>query len=53
MNIDQVRSETHGCEVVIHFNNAGSALMPHTVINCLTYEELHGAFEAAELKQSC
>ncbi|HAS42026.1 MAG TPA: aminotransferase [Microscillaceae bacterium] len=52
MNIEKLRSETPGCAHVIHFNNAGSALMPQAVIeaqqNYLNYEINQGGYEAVD-----
>ena len=52
MNIAQLRADTPGCNQVIHFNNAGAALMPHTVAEAIrryiTEEEYQGGYETAE-----
>ncbi len=53
MDVDRARSETPGCKDIIHFNNAGAALMPQPVIDA-QIEHLHlearvGGYEAADV----
>ncbi|MCE6980979.1 aminotransferase class V-fold PLP-dependent enzyme [Pseudomonas frederiksbergensis] len=51
MNIEQLRADTPGVEQLIHFNNAGAALMPDPVIDVMTrhlqLEARLGGYEAA------
>ena len=51
--IDQIRAETPGVQNVIHFNNAGSSLMPSQVLHRMTtYLDLefrYGGYEAADI----
>ena len=51
----KARADTPGCKNVLHFNNAGAALMPEVVINALTdhirLESEIGGYEAAEKKR--
>lgn len=53
MNVDlqRARSETPGCKNVLHFNNAGAALMPEPVLQAtvghLQLEAQIGGYEAA------
>lgn len=55
MNIDYLREQTPGCNEVIHFNNAGSSLMPQPVyqaiLDHLALEYQMGGYEAAALNQ--
>src|SRR4029079_1073394 len=50
MDLEKIRKDTPGCEEVIHFNNAGAALMSQPVLDAVT-NHLHlesriGAYEA-------
>ena len=51
IDVDQARSDTPGCENVIHFNNAGASLMTSRVFNALheylEEELMHGGYETA------
>ncbi|MFE4836490.1 aminotransferase class V-fold PLP-dependent enzyme [Arthrobacter sp. NPDC056691] len=52
IDVDEVRRQTRGLRNVVHFNNAGSSLMPgpvvDTVVGHLRREEDIGGYEAAE-----
>ena len=51
-DIDRARAETRACENIIHFNNAGSSLMPIWVADYLheylNLEEQFGGYETVE-----
>ena len=49
-DIDSIRADTPACDTILHFNNAGSSLMPtpvyESVINHLKLENQIGGYEA-------
>ena len=51
-DIERARRQTPACEEVIHFNNAGAALMPLPVLDAVMHhlqlEARIGAYEAYE-----
>jgi len=56
MDIQAIRNQTAGSEKLIHFNNAGAALMPVSVADAvrdyITAEEMQGGYETADHKRA-
>lgn len=54
IDLEKARAETRGCKHVIHFNNAGSSLMPSAVsdalVDYLRMEERCGGYETAAVQ---
>lgn len=56
INVKAIREDTPACQNIIHFNNAGSSLMPTPVYKILTdylaLEQRIGGYEAFEARQT-
>ncbi len=56
MDVERARRETPGCRHVLHFNNAGAALIPQPVLEAVTQYQLleaeRGGYEAAAIEEA-
>ncbi len=56
MDIDKIRSETPGCDGMVHLNNAGAALMPAGVVGAIAHylniETKFGGYEAQDARRN-
>ena len=54
MDVDLIREETPSCKKIIHFNNAGSSLMPDSVfkviLDYMKHENEIGGYELMEME---
>jgi cysteine desulfurase/selenocysteine lyase len=53
-DVERLRQDTPACRDLVHFNNAGAALMPRPVVDAvvghLRAEERFGGYEAEKLR---